>query len=509
MPSAVTGEAMPRTARTARAGLPRRALPAAAGAMTGLLLLMALRLPWAGDLGMHAAVLERLRTDLLHPGNPLVNADTPSPYYSPWMVLLALLASLTGWSTFTVLRLAALAGLLLLVTGVRALVRTLSPHRAAFPLALLCLLLLQGVRLFAWSGVPSLTSLALTLAYPSTLALGLTLQLWALTRRAVDESWRTPAFAGLGLLAALILLCHQFTGAVAVLGLLAFLLGRRPLPTPGLWAGIGVALAVALLPLLAWPYYPFFALTGAPGLDGIHQPLYTHLAGKFCLVLPGVAALGARLRRDGRDPLALLFALGLAVFTAGGLSGHWAWGRVLPALLVPAQLALAVETAGAAGHRRRVLGAVTAAALLTGAWAQAGVLTYVLPRRAAAAVRQRVPTVPLWPRPRWAADRVPAGATVLTDDYYALRMLPAYGPYTVAPAYPDVFLPDERRRREATRRYYAPATTRAGRLGVLREYGVRWVLQRAGRPGLPPDDPALRPRAHGPGGMTLLEVVAR
>ncbi|MFI9724327.1 hypothetical protein ACIHFE_32605 [Streptomyces sp. NPDC052396] len=495
--------------RIPAAGLSYRVVPVAAGAAVGLLLLMALRLPWAGDLGMHAAVLERLRTDLAHPGNPLVDADTPSPYYSPWMVLLALLAALTGWGTFTVLRLAALAGLLLLVTGVRALVRTLTPHRAAFPLALLCLLLLQGVRLFAWSGVPSLTSLALTLAYPSTLALGLTLHLWALTRRALRASRRTPAFAGLGLLSAAVLLCHQFTGAVAALGLAALLLGERPRPTPRLWARVGVAAGVALLPLLAWPYYPFFALTGAPGLDGIHQPLYSHLIGKFGLLAPGVAALVARLRRDRRDPLVLMFALGLAAFTAGGLSGHWAWGRVLPAALVPAQLALAVETAEATGARRRVLGAVTAAALLAGAWAQAGVLSYVLPRRAAAAVRHRVPTVTLWPGMGWAADRVPAGATVLTDDYYALRMLPAYGPYTVAPAYPDVFLPDERRRREATRRYYAPATTRAGRLGVLREYGVRWVLQRNGGPGLPAGDPALRTRAHGPGGLALLEVTGR
>ncbi|GAA3060779.1 hypothetical protein GCM10020000_49860 [Streptomyces olivoverticillatus] len=46
----------------------------------------------------------------------------------------------------------------------------------------------------------------------------------------------------------------------------------------------------------------------------------------------------------------------------------------------------------------------------------------------------------------------------MTDDYYALRTLPAYGPYTVAPAYPDLFLPDEKRRRDATRRYFAPAT---------------------------------------------------
>ncbi|MFF4410308.1 hypothetical protein ACFY2W_35325 [Streptomyces sp. NPDC001262] len=496
-----------------RADLPRRAATAAALLLAVLLLLMVVRLPWSGDLGMHGAVLERLRTDLFHPGNPLVDADTPSPYYSPWTVLLALLASVTGWSTFAVLRLAGLAGLVVLGSGIRAFVRTFSRARTAVPLALLCVLLLYGVRLFAWSGVPGLTSLALTLAYPSTLALGMALHLWALLRTAVAKAWRLPAFAALGLLLALVLLIHPFTGAVALLGVAAVLLGARPWPgrTVLLRAAVGGAVTVAVL--LLWPYYSFFSLLGPSGLDAVHRPLYGRLPQKFCLVALGGAALVLRMRRDRRDPLVLLCALGLTVFAAGWLSGHYAWGRVLPAVLLPAQLALALETAAAVEsggpRRRRVLAAVTATALLAGAWTQAGVVSYVLRREAVPPVLRGAPAIALWPRFTWATRRLPAGATVLTDDYYALRILPAYGPYTVAPAYPDVFLRDEKQRRDATRRYFAPATSRAERLGILKEFDVRWVLQKSGGSGLPQDDPALRTAARGPGGLALLEVVAR
>ncbi|GAA0434519.1 hypothetical protein [Streptomyces luteireticuli] len=485
-----------------------RAHPALWGAAllpAGLLLAMAVRLPWAGDLGMHAAVVERLRADLSHPGHPLVAADAPSPYYSPWTVLLALTARVSGLGGLGVLHPAALAGLVLFVTGVAAFVRTLTGRPAAVPLALLCVLLLHGTRLFAWSGVPGLTSLALTLAYPSTLALGLALHLWALLRRAVAGAWGFVAFLALGLLLAVVLLVHQFTGAVAVLGAAAVLArgGRE------VWPKVAAAGGLALGVLWAWPYYPFFALSGADGLDAIHRPLYTHLLGKFWLLAPGVVALVARWRHDRRDPLALLFAGGLAVFAAGGWSGHWAWGRVLPAVLLPAQLALAVATAEAAGRARRALAAVTGAALLTGACAQAGVVAYALPARAARAVRQYVPAVAPWPSFGWAARQLPGGATVMTNDYFALRMLPAYGPYTVAPAWPDVFLPDERARREATRRYFAPSASRAERLGLLGRYGARWVLQKDGAPGLRPDDPALRRTVRGPGGFALLEVEKR
>lgn len=144
-----------------------------------LLGLAVVRLPWAGDLGMHAATLQRLRHSLLDPGNPLVDADTPSPYYSPWMVLLGGLARVTGLEVFTVLRLAAAAGLVLLVTGVWRYVRTLSGHPAAPALALLSLLLLWGTTPFLWSGFLGLHSLALTVAYPSTFTLGLAFHFWA------------------------------------------------------------------------------------------------------------------------------------------------------------------------------------------------------------------------------------------------------------------------------------------------------------------------------------------
>ncbi|WP_190112676.1 hypothetical protein [Streptomyces cinnamoneus] len=491
-----------------RARLPHRAAAVAVLLLTALLLLMVVRLPWSGDLGMHGAVLERLRADLFHPGNPLVDEDTVSPYYSPWAVALALVATVSGWGTFGVLRLAALGGLALLGSGIAAFVRTFSRRRAAVPLGLLCVLLLYGVRLFAWSGVPGLSSLCLTLAYPSTFALGLTFHLWALLRWGLQEAWGLLGFLGLGMLLAAALLCHQFTGAVAVLGVGALLVGARPGPDRKLWLRMAAGGALAMLVLLCWPYYPFLALLDGGGMDAVHRPLYDFLPERFCLVGLGVVALAIRWWRDRRDPLALLFALGAVIFAAGWLSGHYAWGRVLPAMLLPAQLALAVEVAEAQGAGlRRALPAVTVAALLVGAWMQAGVLSYVLRRDAIPPVLRDAPAFGLWRGLGWAVARVPKGATVMTDDFYALRTLPAYGPYTVAPAYPDLFLPDEKRRRDATRRYFAPATSRAERLGILKEYGVRWVLQKNGGGGLAPDDPALRRAARGPGGLALLEVV--
>ncbi|WP_251096815.1 hypothetical protein [Streptomyces sp. Caat 7-52] len=474
---------------------------AAAALVVALLLLVVVRLPWAGDLGMHAATVQRLRHSLLHPGNPLVDADTPSPYYSPWMLLLGVVARLTGLSVFVVLRLAALAGLGLLVTGVLRYVRTLSALRAAPALALLSLLFLWGPTLFNWSGFLGLNSLALTVAYPSVFALGLAFHFWAWLTGAVRGQAGWGVWLGLGALWALILLCHQFTGVVTSIGGLAMLLAARP-ARPVLLR-LGAALALGLLVLWLWPYYDFFALFSAGAdLEAIHQPLYQDLAARFGLVLLGVAALGLRWRRDHRDPLVLFFALGALVFAAGGLTGHYSWGRALPAALIPAQLAAALEVVSA-GRRavRRAWACVLLAALAVGAWTQAGTLGYVTGRDALPGVVAEKYRTP-WVGYHWIMRAgVKYGDVVMTGMWPA-RQIPAYGPYTVAPGYPDVFLKDAGRREAAVARYFAADTSGEARRGILREYGVKWVVGDGAAAA-----PWLRKVAAGPGGKVLYRVV--
>ncbi|MEU8027307.1 hypothetical protein AB0C13_01540 [Streptomyces sp. NPDC049099] len=473
---------------------------AAAALVVVLLLLVIVRLPWAGDLGMHAATVQRLRHSLLHPGNPLVDADTPSPYYSPWMLVLGVIAKVTGLSVFVVLRIAALAGLALLVTGVWRYVRTLSPHRAAPALALLSLVFLWGPLLFNWSGFLGLNSLALTVSYPSVFALGLTFRFWAWLTRATREEATWGRWLGLGVLWALILLCHQFTGVVASLGALATVIAARP-ARPVL-PRLAASSALGMLLLWLWPYYDFFSLFSAGAdLEAIHRPLYEHLAARFGLVLLGVAALVLRVRRDRWDPLALFFVLGALVFAAGGLTGHYSWGRALPAALIPAQLAAALE-AVAPGRRavRAGWACVLGAALAVGAWTQAGTLGYVTGKSALPSVVAAKYHTP-WVGYHWITPWVKYGDVVMARRSPA-RQIPAYGPYTVAPGYPDVFLRDAARREAAVERYFAAGTSASDRAGILREYDVKWVVGPEGMTGR-----GLRKVTVGPEGQVLYRVV--
>ncbi|CAL9554516.1 hypothetical protein SUDANB145_04491 [Streptomyces sp. enrichment culture] len=447
------------------------------------------RVPLCCDAGQHAAVVERLKADLLHPRHPM--ADLPgagSAYYSPYALAQGASARLTGLGGWEVVRLAGPLNLLVLLTGVNRFVRTLTPRPWAPVLALVAMTLLWGTERAWWSGYLGLMSMTGNLGYPSTFAIGLTFWAWALTGARARDTRRVrwvgpgglpglPGYAALGVLYGLVLLIHPITSVAAVLGAVALVAGwqrRWSGPVLGRWALTG---ATAALTGAAWPYFDVFALAGNDSVDAVHRTLYAHLAGEFWLaVVVGLPALWRRGRRSPRDPLVLMFALDCLVVAYGRLSGHYTYGRVLGLTLVPLQFALAVELAAPRpwSAARRVLGWAAAAGTALG----------FLTVHAGALIPAGFPQPPSWPAYGWAARHIGPGEVVITDGYYAGHAIAGYGPNLAAPAWPDPSLDErERERREAdVARYLDRDATRAERAAVVRRYRVRWLLLTRWRP---------------------------
>jgi alpha-1,6-mannosyltransferase len=462
-----------------------------AAAVGMLLVPVALRLPWGGDLGVHAATLERLESSLTDPGNPMVRADTASPYDSPWTVLLASVGLTAGLGPFALLRIAALTGLAAVLTGVWRFARALSGARWAPVLLFLCLVLLWGPRLFVWSGFLPLASMGLTLAYPSTLAWGLTLHLWALLPDTARREWPLARSAGIGLLAGTVLLVHQFTGAVLATGALAFAVSGVGANRAWRRAAIGwaVAGAVSATVVLAWPYYDFLRLAdGSGGEDSIHRALFRHPVLRYGLAGLGVPALWLRFRRRRLDPLVLLFALCAGVLLAGKAGQHWALGRMLPGAAFTLQAALAIELAewrhGPCWFRR-VVTPLAGVALAVGGWAQAMTVSLAADGGPALAARAGAQTVPVADGYGWVTRWVRPGDVVMTDDYRAMRRLPAYGGYLVFCPYPDPFLTDWQARGRAMRSFFRDGAPRARRDAELARYDATWIIAKRGDERLP------------------------
>ena len=188
--------------------------------------------------------------------------------------------------------------------------------------------------------------------------------------------------------------------------------------------------------------------------------------------------------------------------TIGALTHRYALGRSWPAVLLAAQLALAVELPDLpAGTLRRIWYPVTALACVAGFVTQGAHLTYALPRPWVPHVLARFDDT--WPDYGWLARYVHPGEVLVTSDYYALRTVPAYGIRTIPPAWPDPFLPDQARRWHELAVIHDLRVDPAIRRELLARYHAHWVLE---IPGSWAISAGQQPVAIGPLGQRLYRV---
>ena len=464
---------------------------------------------WVSDFWTHAATLAELMAAPGDPADPLVDGDHTFPYFSPYLLLLAAVARLTGLDAVTVLELVGVPVLVFALWAVRRFVAAFSDRRRVAVLFLVFTLLLWGVRPWFYSGMFSLGTLSIGLAWPSLLAFGLKLTVWRALCDFAEAPSRGPWLV-LATVPALLVLVHPFTALNAAFGAVALMIGRwrgrRPQHLALLGAAAGISLALASL----WPYYSLpDLLTSTAGFDSITRYLFVNKVDFFCLLAVGIPVLAARFVRDRRDPLVAMFVLATAIVAAAALIDRFSWGRVLPLAALPVHLGLALALGGEPWpwrpRARPVLAVVAAAACLVGLWANLWALARAvpeawLPEHLPAAAR--TPT-PAYPDYSWITTHVCRGDVVETDSWIAGRVIPTYGARQIVPPWPDPFLTDAAARGRDHQSFLAsPDAAERGR--IADDYGVRWVLDVPGFRVLGPSFADWRHVATGPDGSRLL-----
>jgi hypothetical protein len=314
------------------------------------------------------------------------------------------------------------------------------------------------------------------MCYPSTAATALTLLLWSGLARGIG---RPLNMLGLGVLLGAIGLTHPFAFVVAAIGAAAIVVSRHDQLTARVVAWLAAAAALTGALLAVWPYYPFFALFGVTSLDGMHAYLYSRPLAFYGLALLALPALWRRLRLDRTDPLVLLCAAGFLAVGVGAVTGRYSLGRLWPAVMLAAQLALGIDLCERARRKLdQVLVSVPLIALVFGLAVQGGHLALAVPQRGLPAVLVRHHQ---WPDYAWLGQYIRTGDVIVTDDYDALRMVPAYGARTIPPAWPDPFLPDQSARWAAVQYLHAPQASAAERRALIVKYHAAWILEIPGQ----------------------------
>jgi alpha-1,6-mannosyltransferase len=443
--------------------------------VVGWAVLLTLRHHWTGDILLHVASVQ----GMLHGGrDPMVGAVHGSPYYSPYVAVLALVSWSTGLAPATVLVWAGPVNVAALLWALRRFCRHLGPHRLTPVLALVFLLWLWGTEPVTWSGFLGFSSLAWITPYPSTFAAALMLLAWDAYARVVKGGRWAPLVGWL----TLVVLVHPFTAAETVIGLLAFTLadpravsGRRAL-------GFAVAGLTALVAVVVWPYSDFTSLFTASGeLNGVHRMLAEDLwrdgvLAHYGLALIALPALVVAGRRPYGRRLQVCFAL-LAVVVAGGIAvGQYNVSRFIPVGLLVLDLALADCLADAFSRRRSPPWAVcyavpvVAACVVGFQGAEAGL------DRAAPPWRLRAGHGGEWRDPyRRATTLLHPGQVVMTPGRGTSRLVNGRGAYSVVPGWPYPFV-DEAARRADAARFYAPGTAVSERLAIAARYRLACFL---------------------------------
>ena len=456
------------------------ALGAVAAAAALLQALHALRGEVIVDIWEHAAVVRELAARPWHPTHPLLALDVPHAFFSPYHLALALASRWLGLTHLIVLAAAGIGNVALVAFALRRLMARLSPLGAqAAPFALLFVFFLWGRKPWLWSGFLHLNALVYVAPYAATFAAGVLLLALSIALDAIARP-SLARFGALGLLVTLAILTHPTTAAALVASLVALLVSRARTDWPRAAAWLCAALVAGGFLALAWPYFSVFDLltTQAAEFNEKSRMLYdgvVRCAWPALVLLPVVLA---RLRRDARDPLALLLLALAAVYAGGWLSGATGLGRVLAWIVVVVDIAAAialVELAQALGGRWRVL---------LPALALAALLPF--------AAQHRGPLVRLWrpgPQPWRTLARLlaPVGdRDVVVADPKTSWMVPALAGRVVASSHPLYWVPDHEARRAALETFFTAGTSEDRRRAILAQTGARWLV--IDDAGVPPDE---------------------
>ncbi len=426
---------------------------------------------WLGDFWIYVATVEELAESPFHPRNPLFGNDYAFAFLSPYTWALGIASRLTGLGSFEVLVVQGLVNLALLLGALYAFVATWLHRRSAAFYALLFVLFLWGRDPWMFSSFFHLRSLAFVLPYPSTFAAALALaSLAAFPRFARSGSNAWAAFAVP--VTAVLWIIHPVSGLFLWMGLIAWSLGA-PRPRRH-WVALALAFGAGLGLAFAWPLCPLADLWFRQvGL--VHQgndAMYSDPLHRVAPALLGAPWLLLRLKRNPRDPLALL-ALGLAgLITYGGLFGKWSYGRLISHAVLLLQVTLADASAALeerlgqlrGGAVSRHLPAPAIAALLVGvSWASV--------------VR---PTLDEGWRgnPRWLSflkGEVEHYDVVLTN-LDTCWYVPAFSGKVVAYPMQLPFVPDRAQRLHDVARFFERGVPPPERLDIIERYDVKYVL---------------------------------
>jgi alpha-1,6-mannosyltransferase len=431
----------------------------------------------ASDFWEHSAVLRELSTHILNPKHPQLLLDSPHAFYSPYAVLLAAFSRFSTLDPVTTLSIAGLVNLGLFFLGLRLFVLSIVPRErgniASF-YALLFVLLWWGSDPWSYSGFFYFGGLGGRLPYPSTFSTSLSLICLGSARTGLEQKSPVRILGFLVVLVA-VLISHPISFLFLVAGLLSFAFDTKGRTLTQVLIVVSL-LVMALLIASMWPYFPFlkFLVNESDVYHANNRVMYRDVLSRIWPALIGVPLIISKLHQNWRHPLAIVIVILSGIYVFGGVSGKYAFGRVISHIVLVLQVAIAdrvseFELQISRGHRASWLRRLT---VTTGAIAFSFVLSWKGLNTVLASATSREPNYTSY----LFLSRMTGQYDLILSDIRSSWIVPTFGGKVVAALHPLAFVPDDNIRKSDLKQFFSKATTLGERRRMIEKYDAKYVL---------------------------------
>lgn len=306
---------------------------------------------WYDDFWEHSAVVKELSTNPTNPQHPLLDVDKSHPFYSPYLLLVGIVAKAFSLSPVTALSIFGLLNVVIFLISFRLFIGSLVDKylEATSFYSIILVLFLWTAAAWDWSGFLHFKILGLISPYPSTFSIALTFLIFALFNKGLKSN-SIPKYAMVTLLTTIVILNHPTTGIVTFLGIISIALNQFKLKgLKSISLGVLILLSSMLIALL-WPYYSLAELVYYRNseFNSDSYVFYSHIKYLWptIILLPfALPAIASRFKNNKFDSLVLLVLGTVLVYIGGYVFGQFGIGRIVSFVAVFMQIALAIQLA--------------------------------------------------------------------------------------------------------------------------------------------------------------------
>jgi len=433
---------------------------------------------WYGDFWEHSAVVRELATNFSHPFHPLLLLDAPHAFYSPYAVLVALLARTFHLDAIQALSMMGLVNLGVWFVGLRLFVFSMVPaHRNAIAFYTLILTLFWWGS-FAWAGFGGFFHIGVLgniLPYPSTFGAALAFIAIGLNQRRM-ETRRLAYFIPIFLVAVIVLISHPITFLFFTVALVSQSCTDRGSVCYQLLL-IGVLFGLTFLAAVYWPYFPVgdFFLLESGKFHFSNRLMYHQVLSKIWPALLVIPLVIPTLKSKWRRSLVLMLMTLSGIYVFGAITDQYAFGRLISYIVLLLHIFLAEHISilewklhEIVGPRRLTPLVVPLGVILIAGLLSLKPLKFTLDK----SVRDYPPTYKNYQF----LSQFTGQYEVVLADIISSWMIPAFGGKIIAAEHAQAFIPDYDVRRSDVERFFNKGSTLSERQQVVQKYNATYLL---------------------------------